>query len=848
MTNQFNPNQELEGGEIKTGLVDPGTNGSFIADSRDSVTTSAFPFTVRGQATIHNTDRVTTLSLTSPSLTSKDTIKLTANINSSQFKTSDEYNVAFVIDLSGSTITEDGSIDGETITFGSDIGDLNKDGRSNTVLDAEIAAFTALNNSIIASGGEDNTQVGIIPFAETAKITAVVPPSGVEETLTSLKVENSGLGIKTNFNAAVGETIKFFNEKVPQNRNNLVFFVSDGKPSSDVPNSSPTTEQINDLRNITNDNITALGILDSQASADSSVRQERLNTLEILDPNAKLVENPSSLTSGLTGEKINLDDIQKVEILVNGEFAQTVPKEELETSESGLKFNSEITGLQSGDNTVEVQVVLNDGNEVKANTNNKKIQEISSTESFTENNPPIDAQLLIREGSEKPPELQTPNQQISTNSISQLEVDTLVEEIEETSTEQFLEFAGDDNVEIKTVQDTQGLLANIGQTTGVKPAAVYTRFLPEKYVPGSSLVRQDKNNDLLNIIIVTAEGQPIRKEIKGATRGKVRGVANRFMREISRSRNATSTRYLAPAKQLYDWLIKPYEAEVQQLGIKNLMFVMDPGLRQLPVAALHDGKQFVIEKYSVGLLPSLSLTDTRYVGLQNSKVLAMGTSTFTKDQNQDPLPAVSLELPTIAGGLWEGKYVSGENFTLDNLKRERDNNPYGIIHLATHADFPSRRKGGRKESYIQLYDQKLRLEDVRQLGWNNPPVELLVLSACRSALGDLEAELGFAGLAVQTGVKSAVASLWFVSDAGTLGVMTEFYRQLSKAPIKAEALRQTQLAMLQGKVRVEGNQLSGTSGNVNLTPEQAEYLRNNINGELSHPYYWASFTMIGSPW
>ena len=145
------------------------------------------------------------------------------------------------------------------------------------------------------------------------------------------------------------------------------------------------------------------------------------------------------------------------------------------------------------------------------------------------------------------------------------------------------------------------------------------------------------------------KGKPIRKEIKGATRGKVSRVANRFKREVSQSRNANSTRYLAPAKQLYDWLIKPYEAEVQQLGIKNLMFVMNPGLRDLPVAALHDSKQFVIEKYSVGLLPSLSLTDTRYVGVQNSKVLAMGSSTFTKDQNQRDLPAVSVELPTIAG-------------------------------------------------------------------------------------------------------------------------------------------------------------------------------------------------------
>ena len=375
-----------------------------------------------------------------------------------------------------------------------------------------------------------------------------------------------------------------------------------------------------------------------------------------------------------------------------------------------------------------------------------------------------------------------------------------------------------------------------------------TRFISEKYVPGSSLVRHNKNNDVLNIIIVTAEGKPIRKQIKGATRGEVSRVARRFMREISSSRKANSTKYLAPAKQLYEWLVKPYEDQMQELGVKNLMFVMDPGLRQIPVGALHDGKQFVIEKYSVGLLPSISLTDTRYVGVQNSKVLAMGSPTFTKDQNQRNLPAVPVELSTIAGRLREGKYISGEDFTLDNLKSERDNNPYGIIHLATHADFPSKRKGGRKESYIQLYDRKLRLEDVRQLGWNNPPVELLVLSACRSALGDLEAELGFAGLAIQTGVKSAVASLWFVSDAGTLGLMTEFYRQLDKAPIKAEALRQTQLAMLQGKVQIEGNQLIGTNGNVTLTPEQVDYLQKNITGKLSHPYYWASFTMIGSPW
>ncbi|MEO1376811.1 MAG: CHAT domain-containing protein, partial [Cyanobacteria bacterium J06635_10] len=464
---------------------------------------------------------------------------------------------------------------------------------------------------------------------------------------------------------------------------------------------------------------------------------------------------------------------------------------------------------------------------------------------------------IITETDEIPEEIkrsvETTNQEeitteeVLNNTTEQQEASALAEEIEEQSTQEFVDFSGKTNVEIKTVKDTQGLLSDITQKTGVKPAVVYTRFLPEKYIPGSSLVSQNKE-DVLNIIIVTAEGKPIRKQIKGATRAKIKRVKKRFTRQISQRTNANNTKYLAPAKQLYEWLVKPYESEMEQLGVKNLMFINDEDLRDLPVAALHDGKQFIIEKYSVGLLPSLSLSDTRYVGVKNSKVLAMGSSTFTKDQEQNDLPAVPIEISSIAGELWSGKYVSGENFTLDNLKKERANTPYGIIHLATHANFPNRRDGGRKESYIQLYDSKLRLEDVRQLGWNNPPVELLVLSACRTAIGDPEAELGYAGLAIQTGVKSAVASLWKVSDSGTLGLMTEFYRQLNQAPIKAEALRQTQLAMLQGKVRIEGNQFINSNGNVNLSRGQADDLKKTITGKLSHPHYWASFTMIGSPW
>jgi CHAT domain-containing protein len=123
-------------------------------------------------------------------------------------------------------------------------------------------------------------------------------------------------------------------------------------------------------------------------------------------------------------------------------------------------------------------------------------------------------------------------------------------------------------------------------------------------------------------------------------------------------------------------------------------------------------------------------------------------------------------------------------------------------------------------------------------------VELLVLSACRTALGDEQAELGFAGLAVQAGVKSALASLWYVSDEATLGLMSQFYEQLKSAPSKAEALRQAQLAMLNGQVRIESGNLRDARGVVRL-PAALAGLQDK---QLTHPYYWAAFTMIGNPW
>jgi CHAT domain-containing protein len=215
----------------------------------------------------------------------------------------------------------------------------------------------------------------------------------------------------------------------------------------------------------------------------------------------------------------------------------------------------------------------------------------------------------------------------------------------------------------------------------------------------------------------------------------------------------------------------------------------------------------------------------------------MGASEF---REQQALPAVPVEVAQIQQE-WDGEAFLNEDFTLRNLKRQRQEEPFDIIHLATHAEF---KPGLPENSYIQLWDTKLRLNQLPELGWNNPPVKLLTLSSCRTALGDRQAELGFAGVAYQSGAQSVLASLWSVDDEGTLALMTEFYEQLRPASIKAEALRKAQLAMIRGQVRVEQGQLQGTGQPISLPPELSRLSAK----DLSHPFYWSAFTMVGSPW
>ena len=251
----------------------------------------------------------------------------------------------------------------------------------------------------------------------------------------------------------------------------------------------------------------------------------------------------------------------------------------------------------------------------------------------------------------------------------------------------------------------------------------------------------------------------------------------------------------------------------------------------------------MVKKYSSGFAPSISLNNNAYKDIRQQQLLALGASEFADTNALGPLPAVKVELPTI-DKIWESRdYLLNESFTVDNLRASRQKTTFGIIHLATHGEF---KPGDLSSSYIQFYDRRLTIDEVRTLGLNNPPLELLVLSACRTAFGDENIELGFAGLAVKAGVKSVLASLWWVGDTGTLAFMADFYSNLrtEDVPIKAEAVRRTQVNMIEGRTRLDGGQIINAQGEVTLPSE----LANAEPPDLSHPYYWAPFTLIGNPW
>lgn len=417
------------------------------------------------------------------------------------------------------------------------------------------------------------------------------------------------------------------------------------------------------------------------------------------------------------------------------------------------------------------------------------------------------------------------------------DVSEVFESIETTFGERFNEYlrlAEEDDfiTEIATLQQARETLREAEQMLDVDAALLYVHF-----PTNGNAAHPD---DPLEVLLITPYSEPLAYRHPNVTRAQTEVAVKKLRYETARQ---FSRDYLTPAQQLYEWFIAPVESALEQENIDNISFILDDGLRTVPIAVLHDGDRYILEQYSLSLLPTFSLTNfslgDRSTTAEEMSVLAMGASTF---KDQSPLPAVEAEIAFISKNNLAETVFLNEDFTVNNFETQLNMEQYDVVHLATHATFEA---GDLENSYIQFWEERLPLSQIHGGKIESADINLIILSACNTALGSLGAEYGFAGFSVKAGSKASLASLWSVSDEGTFGFMTQFYRHLTGNYIQAEALRRTQLSMIRGEVGVSYGDVYGPDNEIQaFIPQLAE----SGSWDFSHPYYWSAFTMIGSPW
>jgi len=309
----------------------------------------------------------------------------------------------------------------------------------------------------------------------------------------------------------------------------------------------------------------------------------------------------------------------------------------------------------------------------------------------------------------------------------------------------------------------------------------------------------------------------------GTSHAELRETAKRFR---ARLQTRSTNRFLYDARDLYDWLIRPAENALTEAGINTLIVVPGGPLRLIPFSALWDGRKFLVESYAVATLPALAMAEPEVFNARSAKMLLGGLSEkVILDKDSDhriefpALPNVPGELQAIKAIM--GKKVRSElrdkQLVPEKLKRELNTDKaYSTVHIATHGVFG----GTPAESYLLTHEGRLTMDELeRLLGLNrfrDKPLELLTLSACQTAMGNEQAGLGLAGIAVKAGVQSVLATLWFVDDRATSLAIDEFYRELmTPGTSRAKALQNAQKKLI-------------------------------AEGHFRHPAYWAPFLLIGN--
>ncbi len=258
---------------------------------------------------------------------------------------------------------------------------------------------------------------------------------------------------------------------------------------------------------------------------------------------------------------------------------------------------------------------------------------------------------------------------------------------------------------------------------------------------------------------------------------------------------------LEAAQKVYRWLIKPLEPFLEQsTQVETLVFVLDGPLRNIPIAVLYDGEQYLIEKkHAIAVAPRVKLFSPKrseqrlYVqtgGVGIPQVID-GTTFPEIKKLREELERISEEITT-------SKPLLDADFTKSNIQQQLQGGNFSAIHWKTHGVFSS----NPEQTFIAAYNDRIVAQDLNSLMQTGSssgvrPLELLVLSACETAQGDDRAVLGLAGIAVRTGARSVLSTLWVAQDAPNTEFMVRFYEELSKPGItKAQAVRQAQLALL----------------------------------------------------
>ena len=258
------------------------------------------------------------------------------------------------------------------------------------------------------------------------------------------------------------------------------------------------------------------------------------------------------------------------------------------------------------------------------------------------------------------------------------------------------------------------------------------------------------------------------------------------------------------AQKLYDLIIGPGEKDLQESGVKTLVFVLDSSLQNFPMSVLNkrqekgQPRKYLIEQYNIALAPSLQLVDVQRFQKKNVPALIAGLSDSRTIEGRDfgELKSVKDEINNIKSLLPNSTKLLNQEFTSNALTNRLNSSSFSIIHLATHGAFSSQ----PDQTFIVTSDKKLRVNELDNLLRSRDPVELLVLSACETLTGDKRASLGLAGVAIRGGTRSTLGTLWLVDDKSTSMLMAKFYEAFKNQNIsKADALRQAQLALLQSQ-------------------------------------------------